>query len=95
MPLGLAAKPAIEPIALLPRLAARLGRHPDSLLADALRTEYVRIPLGGSVGPKMGPTFLVTGDAGQTVVVDLVSMDFDALLFTLPAAYYVAIHIVT
>ena len=23
-----------------------------------------RIPLGGSVGPKMGPTFLVTGDAG-------------------------------
>ena len=44
----LAAKPAIEPIALLPRLAARLGRHPDSLLADALRTEYVRIPLGGS-----------------------------------------------
>ena len=44
----LAAKPAIEPIALLPRLAARLGRHPDSLLADAVRTEYVRIPLGGS-----------------------------------------------
>ena len=26
--------------------------------------------------------WLVTGDAGQTVVVDLVSMDFDALLFT-------------
>jgi len=23
-----------------------------------------RVPLGGSVGPKMGPTFLVTGDAG-------------------------------
>lgn len=44
----LAARPAIEPIALLPRLAARLGRHPDSLLADAVRTEYVRIPLGGS-----------------------------------------------
>jgi lycopene beta-cyclase len=44
----LAARPAIEPIALLPRLAARLGRHPDSVLADALRTEYVRIPLGGS-----------------------------------------------
>ena len=47
----LAAEPAIEPIALLPRLAARLGRHPDGVLADALRTEYVRIPLGGS-----GPT---------------------------------------
>ncbi len=44
----LAARPAIEPIALLPRLAARLGRHPDSMLADAVRTEYVRIPLGGS-----------------------------------------------
>jgi lycopene beta-cyclase len=44
----LAARPAIEPIALLPRLAARLGRHPDSVLAGAVRTEYVRIPLGGS-----------------------------------------------
>ncbi|HSP29593.1 MAG TPA: lycopene cyclase family protein [Ilumatobacteraceae bacterium] len=44
----LAARPAIEPIALLPRLAARLGRHPDSVLADAIRTEYVRIPLGGA-----------------------------------------------
>jgi lycopene beta-cyclase len=44
----LAARPAIEPIALLPRLAARLERHPDSVLADAVRTEYVRIPLGGS-----------------------------------------------
>lgn len=44
----LAARPAVEPIALLPRLAARLGRHPDRVLADAVRTEYVRIPLGGS-----------------------------------------------
>ncbi len=44
----LAARPAIEPIALLPRLAARLGRHPDSVLAGAVRTEYVRIPLGGA-----------------------------------------------
>lgn len=44
----LASRPAIEPIALLPRLAARLGRHPDSVLADAVCTEYVRIPLGGS-----------------------------------------------
>jgi len=44
----LAARPAIEPIALLPRLAARLGRHPDRVLADAVRTEYVRIPLGGA-----------------------------------------------
>jgi lycopene beta-cyclase len=43
----LAARPSVEPLALLPRLAARLGRHPDTLLADAIRTEYVRIPLGG------------------------------------------------
>ena len=44
----LAARPAVEPIALLPRLAARLGRHPDDVLAAAVRTEYVRIPMGGS-----------------------------------------------
>lgn len=43
----LAARPSVEPIALLPRLAARLGRHPDGLLADSVRTEYVRIPMGG------------------------------------------------
>jgi lycopene beta-cyclase len=43
----LASRPAVEPIALLPRLAARLGRHPDDLLAEAVRTEYVRIPMGG------------------------------------------------
>jgi lycopene beta-cyclase len=43
----LAARPSVEPLALLPRLAARLGRHPDDLLAEAIRTEYVRIPLGG------------------------------------------------
>mgnify|MGYP001033653569 FL=1 len=43
----LASRPSVEPIALLPRLAARLGRHPDALLADAVRTEYVRIPMGG------------------------------------------------
>ena len=44
----LAARPAVEPIALLARLAARLGRHPDDVLADSVRTEYVRIALGGS-----------------------------------------------
>jgi lycopene cyclase-like protein len=44
----LAARPAVEPIALLPRLAARLGRHPDDVLAEAVRTEYVRIPMGGA-----------------------------------------------
>ncbi len=44
----LAARPAVEPIALLPRLAARLRRHPDDVLAEAVRTEYVRIPMGGA-----------------------------------------------
>ncbi len=42
----LAARPAVEPISLLARLAARLGRHPDTLLGDAVRSEYVRIPMG-------------------------------------------------
>jgi lycopene beta-cyclase len=44
----LAARPAVEPIALLPRLSARLGQHPDDVLATAIRTEYVRIPMGGA-----------------------------------------------
>lgn len=45
----LASRRSVEPIALLPRLAARLGRHPDVLLAEAHRTEYVRIPMGAPV----------------------------------------------
>lgn len=44
----LAARPAIEPIALVPRLAARLGVDADAMLDGAVRTEYVRIPMGGS-----------------------------------------------
>lgn len=44
----LAARPAIEPIALVPRLAARLGLDPDAMLDIAVRTEYVRIPMGGA-----------------------------------------------
>ncbi len=62
----LAASPAIEPIALLPRLAARLGRHPDDLLADAVRTEYVRIPLGGSL-PVPGQPIVAFGAASGYV----------------------------
>jgi lycopene beta-cyclase len=42
----LAARSAVEPISLLARLAARLGRHPDTLLGAAVRSEYVRIPMG-------------------------------------------------
>jgi lycopene beta-cyclase len=60
----LAARPAIEPIALLPRLAARLGRHPDHLLADAIRTEYVRIPLGGSLPDPQQPIVAFGAAAG-------------------------------
>lgn len=44
----LAARPAVDPISLLPRLAARLGCGAEDLLGEAIRTEYVRIPLGGS-----------------------------------------------
>ncbi len=44
----LAARPAIEPVALIPLLAARLGQEPDAMLDNAIRTEYVRIPMGGA-----------------------------------------------
>jgi flavin-dependent dehydrogenase len=37
------------------------GLDPTQSLKEPAR---FRVPLGGSVGPKMGPTFLVTGDAG-------------------------------
>jgi len=40
--------------------AERWGHDPDERLKAPTR---FRIPLGGSVGPKMGPTFLVAGDA--------------------------------
>jgi lycopene beta-cyclase len=60
----LAARPSVEPLALLPRLAARLGRHPDTLLADAIRTEYVRIPLGGSLPDRGSPVVAFGAAAG-------------------------------
>ncbi len=60
----LAGRPAIEPIALLPRLAARLGRHPDALLAEAVRTEYVRIPLGGARPSRDQPVVAFGAAAG-------------------------------
>jgi len=58
----LAARPAVEPVALLARLAARLGRHPDELLADAVRTELVRIPMGGAL-PAPDQTVVAFGAA--------------------------------
>ena len=62
----LAARPAVEPIALLPRLAARLGRHPDDVLAAAVRTEYVRIPMGGA-RPDDGQPVVAFGSAAGYV----------------------------
>lgn len=62
----LAARPAVEPIALLPRLAARIGRHPDEILAAARRTEYVRIPMGGAV-PGVGENTVTFGAAAGYV----------------------------
>ena len=41
-------------------IAHRWGIEPNALLKAPSR---FRVPLGGSVGPKMGPTFLVVGDA--------------------------------
>jgi lycopene beta-cyclase len=60
----LAARPSVEPLALLPRLAARLGRHPDTLLAEAVRTEYVRIPLGGPLPDRGSPVVAFGAAAG-------------------------------
>lgn len=62
----LASRPAVEPIALLARLAARLGRHPDDLLAEAVRTEYVRIPMGGEL-TIVGPDAVTFGSAAGYV----------------------------
>ncbi len=42
------------------RIAADWGLDPTQSLKSPTR---LRLPIGGSVGPKMGPTFLVVGDA--------------------------------
>jgi lycopene beta-cyclase len=62
----LAARPAVEPVALVARLAARLGRHPDELLAAAGRREYVRIPMGGAP-PSPDQPFVAFGAAAGYV----------------------------
>ncbi len=49
----LASRTAIEPIALLARLAARLGRHPDALLETAVRREFVRVPMGVPIAAEL------------------------------------------
>ena len=46
---------------LVDDVAQRWGMDPRARLSDPVRR---RTPVGGSVGPVMGPTFLVVGDAG-------------------------------
>ncbi len=60
----LAARPAIEPVALVARLAARVGQHPDELLAEAVRSEYVRIPMGAALPSPDQPVVAFGAAAG-------------------------------
>lgn len=60
----LVARPAVEPVALLARLAGRLGRHPDELLAGAVRSEFVRIPMGGALPAPDQPVVAFGAAAG-------------------------------
>ena len=56
---------SVNAIRLLRSFAAEIAERweldPEGMLDAPSRS---RIPLGGSVGPRMGPTFLVAGDAG-------------------------------
>ena len=61
----LAARPAIEPIALIPRLASRLGLDPDDMLDGAVRTEYVRIPMGGALPSRKQPIVAIGAAGGH------------------------------
>ena len=61
----LAARPTVEPISLLARLAARLGRHPDTLLGAAVRSEYVRIPMGTPIATLTPTSTGGTSTGGQ------------------------------
>lgn len=60
----LAARPPVEPIALVPVLAARLHLEPDAMLDRAVRTEYVRIPMGGSRPRRDQPVVAFGASAG-------------------------------
>jgi lycopene beta-cyclase len=51
----LTADPAIEPAALRPVLAARLGLSVDEMLARSIATETVAIPMGAPVPARDGP----------------------------------------
>jgi lycopene beta-cyclase len=58
----LAARPAVEPP--FDRLAARLGRSRDALLAGAVRTEIVKIPMGGRIPDRRRPIVNFGASAG-------------------------------
>lgn len=60
----LAARPAVDPDRLVPRLAARLDRTVDELLAGAVRTETVAIPMGGPVARPGRPILAFGAAAG-------------------------------
>ncbi|MGI9645968.1 MAG: lycopene cyclase family protein, partial [Ilumatobacteraceae bacterium] len=60
----LAARPAIEPDRLVARLAARLGTVPERLLDVAVRTERVRIPMGGPAAARDQPVVAFGAAAG-------------------------------
>lgn len=62
----LAARPAVEPAHLAPRLARRLGRGVDELLGTARRIEEVRIPMGAPPSDPMSPV-LAFGAAGGMI----------------------------
>ena len=54
----------INALKLLDSFAQQIANRWDIDPADSLKTPTrFRVPLGGSVDPKMGPTFLVVGDA--------------------------------
>lgn len=54
----------VNALKLLTSFAERIAGRWDINPADALKApSRFRVPLGGSVSPKMGPTFLVVGDA--------------------------------
>jgi len=60
----LAAVTPIAPDDLLTRLAARLGRPPEDLLHDAVRTESVRIPMGAPRPARSGEVVAFGAAAG-------------------------------
>ncbi|BAN02692.1 lycopene cyclase family protein [Ilumatobacter coccineus] len=62
----LAAQPAVPPDALIARLAARLAMTNDELLASAIRTERVDIPMGGPL-PDTASRLLAFGAAASLI----------------------------